>query len=144
MKPVFIPQPHKVIHRPGRFVIPPGGTIGICCWKLRAVAELARGLFKRFSISITARGAAEAVTIRMGEGLKPGGYRLRIDSRGGLLEAASHSAAAHGLQTLFQAARQSPADTLPMLRIEDWPDFRNRGVYYDVARGRVPKLERLR
>ena len=37
----------------------------------------------------------------------------------------------------------NPAGTLPVLTIDDWPDFKDRGIYYDVARGRVPKTERL-
>ena len=143
MKPVFIPEPKKLTHRPGRFVIPPKGTIGICCWKLRATAEQARTVFRRHTIGISTSRATDTITIRLGKRLNTGGYRLRIGPKGVLLEADSHSAAAHGMATLLQAAQQSPPGELPMLSIEDWPDLPHRGVYYDVARGRVPKLERL-
>ena len=43
---------------------------------------------------------------------------------------------------LFRSVAQS-GSRLPALTINDWPDFEDRGVYYDVCRGRVPKLERL-
>ena len=33
--------------------------------------------------------------------------------------------------------------TPPKLSPVEWPDFEARGVYYDVSRGRVPKIERL-
>ena len=143
MTPVFLPQPHKVTLGKGRFVIPPSGTIGICGWRLYPAAEQARKLFKRYSIAVAARGVGDPVRIRRNEKLRPGGYRLKIDPDGVLLEAKSVAAASWGLQTLFQAAKQSPAGTLPILTIDDWPDFQDRGVYYDVARGRVPKTERL-
>lgn len=47
-------------------------------------------------------------------------------------------------QTLAQIRRQF-ADTgkLPVMHIEDWPDFPNRGVMLDVARDKVPTMETL-
>ena len=139
----FLPQPHKVKTAPGRRPIPRKGTIGICCRRLAAVADEARRVFKGYAIAVSAPGLRQAVTFRLREGLRPGGYRLRIDARGVLLEAESVEAAFCGLQTLRQAARQSPAGTLPMVTIDDWPDFQDRGIYYDLARGRVPKLNAL-
>ncbi len=62
---------------------------------------------------------------------------------GVILEAASVSVAHHGLQTLLQIVAQAPIGKLPCLKIDDWPDFQDRGVYYDLARGRVPTLGRL-
>ncbi|MCL5271054.1 MAG: family 20 glycosylhydrolase, partial [bacterium] len=59
----------------------------------------------------------------------------------------------YGVATLGQLVRQligrHPAGEakpgeLPCLRIEDWPDFPNRGVMLDVSRDKVPKLETLK
>ena len=140
---VFLPQPHKVEIGRGRFAIPRKGTIGICGRELAGVAGTARAIFKGYSIAVSVRSVPEAVTIRLRRGLRPGGYRLRIGPKGVLLEGESPAAAFWGLQTLAQAARQSPAGTLPLLTIDDWPDFPDRGIYYDLARGRVPKLQHL-
>lgn len=47
-------------------------------------------------------------------------------------------------QTLHQLARQfSGTGKLPVVYIEDWPDFPNRGVMLDVARDKVPTMDTL-
>jgi len=68
-------------------------------------------------------------------------YRITIDASGIKLEAGSATGAFHAAQTLRQIILQSKR--IPFLEIHDWPDLEERGLYYDVCRGRVPKLERL-
>lgn len=47
-------------------------------------------------------------------------------------------------QTFTQIKRQfAGTGKLPVVRIEDWPDFPNRGVMLDVARDKVPTMETL-
>ncbi len=46
-------------------------------------------------------------------------------------------------KTLSQIDRQSGKHHLPLVEIHDWPDFNDRGILYDVTRGRVPKIEQL-
>jgi len=70
-----------------------------------------------------------------------GEYRITIDSSGIKLESGSAAGAFHAAQTLRQILLQSKR--IPFLEIHDWPDLEERGLYYDVCRGRVPKLERL-
>lgn len=139
----LIPQPKKIIVTQETFDIPASGTIGISGEQLFPLAEQARTVFAQHSINIILPKITDALTIRLVAGLKPGGYRLAITPRGVTLAADSVAAAFHGLQTLSQISRQSASGTLPCLRINDWPDFADRGVYYDVCRGRVPKLEEL-
>jgi len=143
MKLALIPQPHKLTLSRGFFKIPSSGTIAISDGSLYPVAEQAKAMFARYAVSAGIRRIADPVRISLRKGLKPGGYRLTITSVAVALEAASPTAAFHGLQTLLQIASQSPAGKLPALRIDDWPDFQDRGVYYDVCRGRVPQLPRL-
>lgn len=140
---VFIPQPKRMTRGAGRLTLPRNGSIGISDHELYPVAEQARSLFRSGMVAVTVGSVRDALTLTLERGLKPGGYRLTIDSTGIAIAADSVAAAYHGLQTLFQTAAQSPAGTLPALRIDDWPDFQHRGVYYDMTRGRVPKLERL-
>lgn len=127
----------------GYLKVPLKGTIGITNGSLFPVAEEARSIFKRYGISTALTKISDPFMIALNDRLKAGGYRVKIDSKGILLEAESTAAAFHGLQTLLQIATQSPAGKLPLIYVDDWPDFQDRGVYYDVCRGRVPKLERL-
>jgi hypothetical protein len=71
-----------------------------------------------------------------------GEYSLSILPSGVTVAGVDPAAVFHGLQTLRQVLAQYPAE-VPAMTIKDWPDLQNRGVYYDVCRGRVPKLERL-
>ncbi len=139
----LIPQPQILKINRGIFTIPTSCSIGILDARLYSVAEQARLIFKKSAISISMKNIIDTFSIRIVSGLKPGGYHLNINSKGVSLDADSVSAAFHGLQTLSQIATQSSTSTLPILTIDDWPDFQDRGVYYDVCRGRVPKLERL-
>ena len=140
---VFLPQPQKVQLGKGYWRIPERGVIGICCHRLYGLAEEMSEVFKRYPISVSTARQPDTVRISLNSRIRPGGYRLKVDSNGVLLEAPTESAAYHGWQTLLQAARQSPPGTLPVMAIDDWPDFPDRGVYYDLARGRVPKTESL-
>ena len=57
------------------------------------------------------------------------GYRLTITVDGIVLVAHDVAGALYGAMTLRQLARQCRgAGELPCLRIDDWPDFPNRGV----------------
>jgi hypothetical protein len=59
-----------------------------------------------------------------------------------IIECASEAAAFYAVQTLAQIVDQC-GERLPCLSIDDFPEFEERGVYYDLARGRVPTLESL-
>ncbi len=48
----------------------------------------------------------------------------------------------YGLQTFLQILQQS-GRKLETLKIEDSPDYKVRGLYFDIARGKIPSLEEL-
>jgi hypothetical protein len=144
MKLDLIPQPKRIRIPGGAFAVPQRGTIGITGEALAHVAQGARSLLGRpYAIGVSVPGVRDVARIALRDDLQPGGYRLRVDSGGITLEAESAEAAFHGLQTLRQIVRQSPAGRLPAVAIDDGPDFRHRGLYYDVCRGRVPTRESL-
>ena len=143
MKLALIPQPKQLTMGKGRITVPANGTVGVSDGRLLAAADAARPLFRQCSIGIAVPGVSDTITIALCDGLKPGGCRLKIDADGVLLEADSEAAAFHAVQTLLQIVKQSPAGKLPHLSIDDWPDMQDRGIYYDISRARVPKLERL-
>jgi hypothetical protein len=71
------------------------------------------------------------------------GYRLEILPEGIRITARTEAGAFYGQKTLDEY-RLFHGDTLPCIRIEDWPEFAVRGVYYDVSRGKVPTLGNLK
>lgn len=86
--------------------------------------------------------AAPQVTIG-DKALPPQGYRLSIKPDSIRIEAADEAGAHYAQQTLRQIVRQSPGPGLPCQRIEDWPDFPNRGYMLDISRDRVPTMAHL-
>lgn len=138
----LIPEPKKLTRDSGTFALPRQASIGIADHTLHAAAETAREFLPGATIDVSIRNVKDTLTLSLDARLKPDGYRLRIGASGIVISGNSPAAARYGLQTLRQIVEQSDA-RLPRMRINDWPDFEDRGVYYDVCRGRVPKLERL-
>ena len=72
------------------------------------------------------------------------GYILSITPDGIDIAARDAAGLFYGQQTLQQLQRQFMGTAkLPVCRIEDWPDFPNRGVMLDIARDKVPAMDTL-
>lgn len=87
-------------------------------------------------------GAIHFRYVEKSERLGPQGYLLVIEPKGITLSASTAQGIFYGVQTLIQLVNQF-GKRLPGLSIRDFPDFPVRGVYHDVCRGRVPKLQTL-
>lgn len=74
---------------------------------------------------------------------KEQGYRLAVTGMQAAVLAETEEGLLYGVQTLAQIIRQSGA-SLCTCQVEDWPDYRARGFYHDVTRGRVPTLATLK
>lgn len=72
----------------------------------------------------------------------PRGAHQVVSSGDGVSVTGDAEGVFHGVQTLRQIIAQSGA-RLPLLKIEDSPDFAARGFYHDVTRGKVPRLDTL-
>lgn len=72
----------------------------------------------------------------------PQGYCLRISSAGVTLIARDAAGLFYGAHTLSQLFKINPF-ALPVVTIEDWPDFPARGVMLDVSRDKVPTMDTL-
>lgn len=70
------------------------------------------------------------------------GYRLTISQNGIAISADDAAGAFYGAQTLAQLL-QTHGAKLPLLTIEDYPDFPARGVMLDISRDKVPTMETL-
>ncbi len=69
-------------------------------------------------------------------------YRLQVAPQAVIIGAGSPRGWFYGLHTLKQLASQCSGN-LPLCRIEDGPDYPNRGFMLDVSRDKVPKLGTL-
>lgn len=70
------------------------------------------------------------------------GYTLSVLENGIEIKGQGAQGAYYGVQTLRQIIHEY-GDTIPCCTIEDAPDFKERGLYHDVTRGRVPTLKQL-
>ena len=155
MNLTLLPQAQRIEVRSGFFALPTDVSIGISDASfLPAAREIQTHIRKRHAQSFQAKRHDIAIPIRIlhspvqetvGLSFAPEfsaeEYRLTIDASGIRLEAGSPTGAFQLAQTLRQILLQTSC--IPYLEIHDWPDLRERGLYYDLCRGRVPKLERL-
>lgn len=81
------------------------------------------------------------IKLNISEKLKEEMYELEIDTDI-LISGGSDRAIHYGLMTLLQIVKNQGC-VLPKLFIEDHPQFKHRGVYHDVARGKVASVETL-
>jgi len=74
--------------------------------------------------------------------LQPQQYRMESSPAGILLEGGSEAAIFWGLQTLAQILEQAGA-WVPEFKIDDQPDFPQRGYMLDISRCKVPTMASL-
>ncbi len=72
----------------------------------------------------------------------PDAYSLAIGMSGVQIEFFEIGGLRAAIATLVQIMREH-GRRLPLLNINDWADFKRRGVMLDISRGRVPRLETL-
>ena len=89
---------------------------------------------------------APAVTVDKAVMPHDQGYVLYIDGTGAVkIQGNNDAGVFYARQTLKQLERQyEGTGKLPVVHIEDWPDFPNRGAMLDVARDKVPTMDTLR
>lgn len=139
----LLPQPQNLVLRDGAFKLPTTGVIGICCGSLYPAAVALQKLFPGYAVNACYPGGEDTIALALDSSLKREGYRLAITGEGVRITGGSAAGVFYAVQTLRQLVEQGAGGELHALDIEDWPDFEDRGVYYDVCRGRVPKLEQL-
>jgi hypothetical protein len=75
------------------------------------------------------------------------GYILTISQDGITITGHDEHGLFYGVTTLLQiieaADRVENTLLVPILEIEDWPDFIHRGVHFDISRDKVPTLKTL-
>ena len=68
-------------------------------------------------------------------------YKMTLSKDKICLVAESQAGAFYGIQTIRQIIKNGYCD---VCEIDDAPDFKTRGIYYDITRGRMPTLECLK
>lgn len=71
------------------------------------------------------------------------GYELTVSEKGVRIVGNSAAGAFYGIQSFRQMLKEYGA-AVPFCRIEDEPDFSERGFYHDITRGRVPTLKKMK
>ncbi|MBI5669248.1 MAG: family 20 glycosylhydrolase [Chloroflexi bacterium] len=147
---ILLPNPQKLTFNVGRVTLAGQQTIALDSADARlrqAAARLQRALARYAAVNwnVVAGDTAtdEGLTILINNKVdKPQGYRLTIAPGGITLQAHDEAGAFYGIITLIQVLQQFGAD-LPVLVIEDWPNFPNRGVMLDISRDKVPTMDTL-
>ena len=91
------------------------------------------------------RSGMDDIAIRMKEDPSvpgPEAYGLSVRPDGIEIKASAWTGFFYAIHTLRQLIRTEGA-AIPLLEIEDAPDFAARGFYHDCTRGKVPTLETL-
>lgn len=151
--PCLLPQPKRIRLTGGSWAVPPSPVVSYSDWILAATAHEARKILGRGRVARRAGTGRGEIRLRLAPFRHTGEYSLRVDKTGAEIAGIDPAAVFHGLQTLRQIMAQRPDGRGPApdgsaarIRgtvVSDWPDLAERGLYYDVCRGRVPKLERL-
>lgn len=135
----LLPQPVKLVIHKGSLRLPHQGYINSPP-ELRSAAKTTAAITGpqwRLSRSKSETKSA-LIHFEVDNTLQSQSYSLQISNGGINIAVPDAMAAVYATETLKQIICQSPRHTLPLLRIDDHPSFLVRGVYYDVARGRVP------
>ncbi|MDD2706770.1 MAG: glycoside hydrolase family 20 zincin-like fold domain-containing protein [Verrucomicrobiae bacterium] len=153
MKIALIPAPRKKRLHPGCFLMDAGTRLAV--QDRRGLIGEQTPLFLR-----TAIGQSAGLNLLMKEGPKrgdrvielicdeafrrqPEGYSICVKKDRVSLRASTDDGMFYAIQTFRQILAQT-GRRIPCMDIEDWPDFRKRGVYHDITRGKVPKLAVLK
>lgn len=137
----LIPQPRHVSLAGGRFCPSHEPRIGFGDPSLAAEAGRVAALFPGAKSGAPQNG--DEISLAIDPSLQREGYALMVSERAITIIGGSAAGVFYGIQTLSQLVSQTPGGGVPCMTVRDEPDFADRGVYYDVARGRVPTLESL-
>jgi len=152
---ILLPKPHQIEYLPGKFQLEAGRFIWLDMKSSEKLFDV--GLIIQQSLAqagqklelTAAQGndpcqMAVMVSVNPAQIPCPEGYRLSIRPEQIRIVAGGAAGAFYAAQTLKQICRQADgAGELDCLRINDWPDFPNRGVMLDISRDQVPKMETL-
>ena len=90
---------------------------------------------KRLAQISTAEDAPYKIKLRISDKIKEKeGYKLTLNDRGVEIVAADDTGLFYGTQTLLQLFVMPRINTLPCIRIHDWPRYKLRSFMIDMGR----------
>lgn len=146
----LLPQPRQLIQHDGTFHIPATGLLVLDVPRPAELLFTGKRLARAFSefadVHLEVSGSYVVpglLRLTMNPAIKHAeGYRLTIEESGIYITGKDAAALFYGAMTLIQLVQTHGRD-LPLLTIEDYPDFPVRGVMLDISRDKVPTLETL-
>lgn len=147
--PCLLPEPRQITLSGGSLSLTDGSLI-VAPAVLLFEAQQAQRAFSEYAGITWHLNASPAVpaqiigmTIGLGaQDLRAQGYRMDITAEGINVSATDAAGALYAVMTLRQLARQY-GNQLPLLHIEDYPDFPARGIMLDISRDKVPTMKTL-
>ncbi|HWT73317.1 MAG TPA: glycoside hydrolase family 20 zincin-like fold domain-containing protein [Mobilitalea sp.] len=147
----ILPAPHRLIYNQQEFIIKYNSKIVLSSALGFHELNYAHILQKQIEDSLcfilditkTEQEETNGIFLQISDDLKPEEYHVRIQKDRIRLIGGNSNALLYAVQTLRQMISQKGA-VLPGLEIEDYPEIKNRGFYYDVTRGRIPTLKTLK
>lgn len=148
---LLVPQPRRTLRKEGSFRIPGGGAVRCLHeahgeWEavlLRACGIISSEAGLELSIAPDMEDGVETILEFLRDpALGAEAYRLEIGEAGIRIHSADGSGGWHALSTLKQIVQQA-GEALPLLTIEDAPDFPVRGLMLDISRNKVPEMKTL-
>lgn len=129
---IIVPEPKKIVSG-DETVNFSGLTLAGC--------ELPEHSFEKLSPYISEDGLP--LHVKIDTDMSGESYVLNIGEECISVVGGSDRGVYYAILTLVQILRQYES-VLPVVRVEDAPDFKIRGFMYDVSRGKVPTLETLK
>ena len=147
---ILLPRPKQMTEQEGALALRFDAMIVLgasCPADARVFAQQIQEDVKQWAgltLSVT-RGTAQRgdIALCIDPALDGERYHLAVTADGVTICGANRTALGYGVQTLRQIIRQS-AGLVPFVEIDDAPDFKNRGYYHDVTRGRTQSMENLK
>ena len=149
---VLLPRPRQLQRQAGQLTIAPdrlilldgpdAAALRFTAARLQATLQSAAGVSWAVAggTGVPLERAGATLSVASGATNHAQGYQLTVTPAGIHAVASTPAGLFYAVATLCQLLTQFGA-TLPALRINDWPDFANRGVMLDVSRNRVLTLK---
>ena len=147
---ILLPQPRQLTRQSGQLTIEPdrlilldgpeAAALRFTAGQLQATLQAAAGVAWAVAggTGVPLERVGATLSVAPGATNHPEGYQLTVTPAGIHAVASTPAGLFYAVATLNQLLVQF-GNTLPALRINDWPDFANRGVMLDVSRNRVLK-----
>lgn len=138
----LLPIPKNVKYGEGEYIINKKGYISIDSKSLFNVAVLAKeSISENINVIIGESNNLPILRFLKNNEIEEQAYILKVELEGMVIEYNSEQGAFYAVMTLIQLINCS--DSIPCIKVFDYPDFKTRGYMLDISRNKVPTLNSL-